>query len=165
MISMEPEVRVEAPRPNYRVEDWGNFRKGLASKLRNLEAREELASKGEFYRWLDGLTCAIREVINEKVLKIKPSPFMKRWWSRELADSQREVRRVAWQAYKKKAHLQDPIHQMHRAKRNINGSMIEQVKRAHWEGFLVTLDDKAVWTAHRYMSGEPMDGGKHGCLC
>ena len=81
---MEPEVRVEAPRPNYRVVDWGDFRKGLASKLGNLEAREELASKGEFYRQLDGLTHAIREVINEKVPKTKPSPFMKRWWSREL---------------------------------------------------------------------------------
>ena len=63
---MEPDVRVEAPRPNYRAADWGDFRKGLASKFGNLEAGEELARKGEFYRWLDGLTHTIREVIDKR---------------------------------------------------------------------------------------------------
>ena len=67
---------------------------------------------------------------------------------------------MAQQAHKKKVHRQDPVHQVHRAKKNMYGSMIEQVKRAHWEGFLETLDDRAVWTAHRYMSGELTDRGK-----
>jgi len=38
--------------------------------------------------------------------------------------------------------------------------MIECAKKAHWEDFLVSLDDRSVWTPHRYVSGEPTDGGR-----
>ena len=85
---------------------------------------------------------------------------MKWWWSEELAGSCKEVLKLEWQAYKRRVHPQDPIHRVHKARRNAYSSMIECAKKAHWEGFLSFLDDKTVWVAHRYMSGEPTDGGK-----
>jgi len=57
-------------------------------------------------------------------------------------------------------HPQDLIHRVHKAKRNMYGSMIKHAKKAHWEGFLSSLDDKTVWVTHRYVSGEPTDGRK-----
>jgi len=39
-------------------------------------------------------------------------------------------------------------------------SMIECAKNMHWEGFLAVLDDRMVWTTHRYALGDPTDGGK-----
>jgi len=44
--------------------------------------------------------------------------------------------------------------------RETHGNMIKCAKNAHWEDFLVSLDDRSVWTAHRYMSCEPTDGGR-----
>src|SRR5882724_6679464 len=38
--------------------------------------------------------------------------------------------------------------------------MIKTAKRMHWEDFLQSVDDKTVWTTHRYASGSPSDGGK-----
>jgi len=55
---------------------------------------------------------------------------------------------------------QDLIHRVHKAKSTMYGSMIEYAKKTHWEGFLSSLDGKSVWVAHRYVSGEPTDGGK-----
>ena len=38
--------------------------------------------------------------------------------------------------------------------------MIENSKKCHWEDFLVSVDEKSVWTAHHYHSGDPTDGRK-----
>jgi len=55
---------------------------------------------------------------------------------------------------------QDLVHQIHKAKRNTYSSMIKCTKKVHWEDFLASLDDRSVWTAHRYVTGEPTDGGR-----
>lgn len=34
------------------------------------------------------------------------------------------------------------------------------MKRQHWEAFLTEIDDKTIWTAHRYVTGEPTDGAQ-----
>ena len=54
----------------------------------------------------------------------------------------------------------DPIHNEHRAVRKVYAVLIENAKREHWEGFLVTLNEKSVWVAHQYASGDPTDGGR-----
>jgi len=38
--------------------------------------------------------------------------------------------------------------------------MIETAKKWHWESFLKSVDKLTVWTAHRYVSGDPTDGGR-----
>ena len=76
-INMEPVVKAEVPRPNFRVTNWNKFRMVLADRLVGLEPEEPLRCEGEFYRKLEGLTWAIREVIDEKVLRVKLSPFTK----------------------------------------------------------------------------------------
>jgi len=77
MLDMELEGSVDAPRPNYRVMDWDKFRKDLATRLMGLEVGENLQNESEFYSWLYRLMCDFREVVNEKVPKVKPSLFMK----------------------------------------------------------------------------------------
>jgi len=44
--------------------------------------------------------------------------------------------------------------------RKVYAMLIENTKRDHWEGFLESLDQKSVWAAHRYASGDPTDGGR-----
>jgi len=38
--------------------------------------------------------------------------------------------------------------------------MIETAKKMHWDEFLQSVNDKSIWIAHRYASGDPSDGGK-----
>src|SRR5882724_10244813 len=63
-------------------------------------------------------------------------------------------------AYNRRLELGDLVHFEHRTMRRAYGALIEDTKRAHLEGFLASLDERSVWTAHRYTSGEPSDGGR-----
>ena len=91
----EPNSRTEAPNFNFRATDWDDFKKALASRLGRLEAGEEFHTKGELYDWLDKLTQAVRDIVEEKVPRVKPSPYMKQWWNEGLAEKCKEVHRLA----------------------------------------------------------------------
>src|SRR5882672_11749033 len=71
-----------------------------------------------------------------------------------------EVRQLAQKAYKRRVDLHDPIHWEYKTIRNSYAVMIENAKKAHWVDFLQGIDERTVWTVHRYASGEPSDGGQ-----
>ena len=102
----------------------------------------------------------ITDIVDAKIPNTKPSPYMKHWWLQALTDSCREVHRLVWQVYKRRADASHPIHYAHKTKRNLYWEMIECTKRRHWENFLETVNDKMVWTTHQYVSGEATDGRK-----
>jgi len=55
---------------------------------------------------------------------------------------------------------EDPVHLKHREVRRAYGLLIDKAKREHWDRFLASLDERLIWTAHRYASGDPTDGGQ-----
>jgi len=70
------------------------------------------------------------------------------------------LRRLTFRAYSRRAHPDDPVHLEHKSTRRVYATMIEIAKKHHWEGFLGSVDEKTVWTAHWYVAGDPTDGGK-----
>ena len=60
-----------------------------------MEAGEELHTEGELYDQLDKLTQAVRDIVKEKVPRVKPSPYMKQWWNEGLAEKHKEGCRLA----------------------------------------------------------------------
>src|SRR5882724_8253260 len=96
---------------------------------------------------------------------MRPLPYQKRWWLKDLSEKQTEVCRLTCRAYARRAHTDDPAHQEHKAVRRAYMAMIEIAKRCHWEGFLKAVDERMVWTAHWYVSGKQQMGGRHGYPC
>jgi len=68
---------------------------------------------------------------------------------------------LAQQTNKRRLDASHLIHYAHKMMSNLYRSMIKCTKRRHWESFLEFVDDKKVWIAHQYMSGESTDGGIH----
>ena len=95
-----------------------------------------------------------------KVPLITPVPFQKQWWSRELSDRRREVWRWARRSHSWGADPEDQVHQAHKATRRGYTFLIENAKTTHWDGFLSMLDERLVWTAHKYASSDHMDGSR-----
>jgi len=62
--------------------------------------------------------------------------------------------------YSRRREQGDPVHLEHKEVRRVYGMLIDKAKREHWDGFLVSLEERTIWTAHRYMSGDPTDGGQ-----
>ena len=49
----------------------------------------------EFYEKINKLDSAIKSAIKEHVLMMKPSPYMKRWWTKELAGMKKHKEHLA----------------------------------------------------------------------
>src|SRR5882672_434169 len=154
------DTQADVPQPNYRCANWDKVRKELAVRLAMLHLEEHIHSEVGFFSCLNELTCAISDTVDQHIPKTKPAPFQKRWWTRELADRRRELCKVARKAYSRRSEPEDPIHHLHRTARRAYSVLIENAKRTHWANFLGTLDEKSMWTAHQYASGDPMDGGR-----
>src|SRR5882724_3975186 len=81
----DPGRHEETPKPNFKSTDWPTFRKELSTKLESTDTRHEITNKSEFYSRLNTLMLAITDTIESTVPKIRPSPFTKRWWSKEFS--------------------------------------------------------------------------------
>jgi len=106
------------------------------------------------------LTCAITETIDMCIPNGRPAPYQKCWWSQVLTDRCSEVHRLAQRVHSRRLEPGDPIHAAHNEARRHYLTLIKNAKKQHWEGFLTTLDEKSVWTAHHYASSNPSDGSK-----
>ena len=52
----------------------------------------------------------------------------------------------------------DEAHQKYKTACNKYANTIKKSKKDHWEDFLKQIDEKTVWTAHKYSSAEASDG-------
>jgi len=105
------------------------------------------------------VTEAILDTADKLVLKTKPSPYMKRWWSLELSKLQAETRWWGRKAYANRHEVNHESHAKYRAVHNQYTDKIKGSKRAYWEKLLEQVDEKTVWTAHKIASAEAADGG------
>jgi ribonuclease HI len=100
------------------------------------------------------------DTTEELVPKNKPSPYVKRWWSLQLTQTRTETRRLGRRSYARRNDPADTAHEEYRAARNRYAEAIERSKKEHWRDFLDGIDQKTIWTAHRYASADMSDGGR-----
>jgi len=98
--------------------------------------------------------------MREVVPKSNPSPYSKRWWSKDLEKARKETRRAASTA---KTFAQFPLHSSHTAARNARNrynGLINKSKQDHWESWLEGISAKNVWDTHKFTSAPASDGSK-----
>jgi len=75
-------------------------------------------------------------------------PHQKCWWSQLLTAKQTELHRLMRRVYRRRTEQDDPVHLEHREVRRAYGMLIDKAKREHWDRFLVSLNERTIWTAH-----------------
>ena len=100
------------------------------------------------------------ETIREIVPVSKPTPYSKRWWSKELTQMRRKVRKAGRDAYPVRQHRDHPIHELYQRLCNDYSEMIRKAKRSHWEKWLEEMDEHSIWTADKLVLGPSTDGGR-----
>ncbi|KAF8193037.1 hypothetical protein BJ912DRAFT_848774 [Pholiota molesta] len=83
---------------NWRATDWGKFRTELTAQLRNIPAPRELQSPAELITALNDVEEAIQKTADKCVPRKTPTPYAKRWWTKELDQARKAARRLARQA-------------------------------------------------------------------
>lgn len=88
VIDIPTQKEIEEPTHNFRMVDWEDFNEKLEIRLDKLPKPGPIPSNEIFQKRVEDLTKAIQQTIQEAVPMTRPSPHMKRWWSKELEDTQ-----------------------------------------------------------------------------
>lgn len=86
--------------------------------------------------------------------KVKVSPYMRHWWSKELETARAEVAKLARQAYTegKKGCISHTVHEVHRKAHNLCSEMIKLAKKEHFIEWLERVDPSTIWDLHKFVS-------------
>ena len=145
----------------WRKVDWEDFGKELESKLKDLNlAGDSIETIPQFEDKLEKLMSTIAEVKKSKVPTSEPSPFTKRWWTKDLEKKRREVAKLERIARPYKNDSTHPFVRNHHEARNRYGELIDRAKKDCWEAYLETADTTTVWQVGKTIKTQPTDGGR-----
>ena len=113
----------------------------------------------DFDTTLQGLMDAINTAIEQEVPLTKPTPFSKRWWTKELHKMRKEKQRLGRASFKQKGDPHHPAHREYKAYRNRFADHIAYAKLDCWKSWLDSADTHSIWAAHRFIKKGPSDGG------
>jgi len=112
------------PRWNFRLTDWKEMVKTLKGDLANIPPPTEIANIQEFNNRLKTLNERIQNAIEKHVKLMTPSPYSKRWWTKELADEKKKMQQLGGRSKYHQKNTQHPVHTEYRQQRNQYSEMI-----------------------------------------
>ena len=145
---------------NFRSTDWKEFRKHFEATLATAPEPARIRTLEEFRDALDILNGALRMTIETEIPENKPTPYTKRWWTPELTAARRRKHRLANLAHKWRGLPDHHSHADHKSATKEYVQLIETTKQSHWEAWLMAAADRDLWTANKYATDPPTDGGK-----
>ena len=148
------------PRRNFRLTDWTELVKTLKDDLANAPPPTEIASIQEFNDKLKTLNEKIQNAIEKHVKLTTPSPYSKRWWTKELADEKKKMQQLGGRSKYHRQNAQHPVHAEYRRQCNRYSEMIRTAKAEHWVEWLEGLDESSIWQASKLVTSPTTDAGK-----
>ena len=116
---------------NFQAVEWDKFWMELGVRLGALSEPVQLHSEGEYELAASGLMQMLQETIQAVVPQSWPSPFSKRWWSKELDVLKKRKNKLSSTSYKYRAMLAHPSHEEHRKIQREYSSAITKAKQEH----------------------------------
>ena len=145
---------------NFRATNWAEFTSTLSAILDDSPKPRRIRSHQEFRSAISTLNAAIASSIAEHVPLSTPAPFTKRWWTPQLSALRKKKNRLSNLSYRWRGLPDHYAHADHKATVKEYAKLIESTKKQHWESWLENASDRDLWTANKYASNPPSDGGK-----
>jgi len=158
-LDLPPTRSTPKPYRNFQTTDWKKFTDTLTTLLSHSEPKR-LTSEAEFKAALHAINTALNETIETVVPIRNPFPHTKRWWSSKLSELRKKKNRLARSSYRWRGLPDHPDHQNHRTASKEYAKAIETTKKEHWEDWLLSAAERDIWTANKYVTDPPTDGGK-----
>jgi hypothetical protein len=153
-----PLPRSSAPSSlNYREGDWPTINTKLRARLQTESPASRIKTKAEFVNKVDTVINIIKSVLEEELEVTKPSPYSRRWWTRELTDLKKKQNRLSNISYRFRAIHDHPSHQEHRSAANKFKEIMSNTRKQHWTDWLESATQKDIYTANKYLTSKPSD--------
>ena len=123
----------------------------MRSPAARINRREDIDGAAE------SLVSIIKETIEEEIPLSKPSPYAKRWWTKELTELKKEKNRISNLSYKQHGLPDAPIHAMHKEATRKLCHRIDEVKKEHWSNWLEEASPRDIYIANNYITNAPSD--------
>lgn len=159
-IDVAPNRSDPPPRFNWRATDWSKLTPAMKKELEKIPAPIYITTKEELQEKVEKLIEIFDKVRNDHVPMSKPSPYQKRWWSKELQKERNRSRRLGKEAYNARLRPEDPIHEDFRKARNEYAEHVYKAKQEHWLEWVAQTDTDNLYTLHKFISSPASDGGK-----
>ena len=159
VIDLPPTRNAPKPYRNFQATDWKKFTDTLTMHLSHSEPKR-LTSEAEFKQALRTINTALSETIKTEVPVRNPFPHTKRWWSSKLGELRKKKNRLARSSHRWRGLPDHPDHESHRLASKEYAKAIETTKKEHWEDWLLSAAERDIWTANKYVTDPPTDGGK-----
>ena len=145
---------------NFRATDWDLFKAELATKLDDLPPGGQLQNGDQIDEALHRIENAVLATMEAAVPRSNPSPYSKRWWTKDLEKARKAAIKAAKHA---RAFARFPGHSSHKAARKVRNdyhSLIFRAKKQHWDSWLENVSSKTLWDSHRFITSPASDGSK-----
>ena len=128
------------PRYNFRDTKWTKFSKALSDNLNNLLPPSTITSIATFDNRLRKFNKAVQDMIDKHVKFLKPYPYSRRWWSKDLAEQKKVTCQLGSSL---KCQRQNPGHHVHEAyfiMQNQYKEVMHKAKADYWVEWPEGLD-------------------------
>jgi len=159
VLDLPPTRNTPKPYRSFHATDWKEFTDTLTTLLSHSEPKR-LTSEAEFKTALHTINTALRETIEAVVPIQNPFPHTKRWWSSELGELCKKKNKLARSSHRWRGLPDHPAHQNHQLALKEYAEAITTTKKGHWENWLLNAAERDIWTANKYVTDPPTDGGK-----
>ena len=99
----------------------------------------------------------IVEVLNETLEELKPTPFSRRRWTKELMALKKEQNRLSNKSYKLRDIPGHPIHTEFKAVVNKFKEVMTDTCKQHWVDWLESVEHQEIYMANKFLVSEPLD--------
>lgn len=149
------ETVLDVANPNHFVIDRLLFKNApwKAIKQKVATTLYQMPVNGSVQAQTDRLMSAVLDAVHSLTPRAKPSPYAKRWWTKDLTQLRRAYtywRNLARSQRRAGYGAEHSEEQAHRAAKEYHDGIRRQRKK-HWDDFL--SDNSNIWTAARYLQG------------
>ena len=114
-------------------------------------------SKDDFIVKVDTVVKIIKEVLRDKLNVTRPSPYARRWWTKELSKLRAKQNKLSNSSYSYHHVPDHPSHAEHKAAVKEFKTLLSETKKQNWIDWLENAEQKDLYLANKYMSNEPTD--------